>query len=496
MSTLSPQAQAIISTFGSRTGVKQDHANNLQAVIASSPALIDQINDAVAQGHLQQIMPLTNPNAGGEYNGARKEMRLPLTVLATPPPGQAFNAGEVAFVLGHELQHGFNHAATVQAYQDFTKEATQAATTDHNYTDEISKLISTNRRDEAAAEIAGWNAIVGMVATSKQNPSLQDVFNAQPGRMSDFIDRSQTPPYAYSLKPNLALNQDLTMSLTPSNVEAMGQNYFDKKARALGGRVGLGHHGNSDYTNYYATWPVGMATRLERQHNPRPSMLLDLSKLGLSEQLLEENGIDLGNNQQPMAYLDIGTNPPRSGLFQHTITSHRHSSPVAAQVLEADLAHNHGDTQVERPPVTRASSSPLRNGPADLNHPDHPMLQQIREGVRRVDDGIGKPYDEASERMSRCLLVQCREAGLRRVDHVVMGTNGTNVFAVEGQLKDPAHLRTHVATGQAIRTPVEQSDERLLAANHAGARQQESAQQRELARGPDDPGRSGPVMQM
>src|SRR3546814_2654575 len=58
------------------------------------------------------------------------------------------------------------------------------------------------------------------------------------------------------------------------------------------------------------------------------------------------------------------------------------------------------------------------------------------------------------------------------------------------QLKDPAHLRTHVATAQAIRTPVEQSDERLLAASHAVIRQQESAQQRELARGPDDPGRS------
>src|SRR5690606_35756713 len=241
-------AQAIISTFGSRTGVKPDHVNNLQAVITSSPALIDQINDAVAQGHLQRIVPLTNPNAGGEYNGASKEMRLPLTVLATPPPGQAFNSGEVAFVLGHELQHGFNHAATLQAYQDFTKDAARAATTDHDYTDEIDKLISANRRDEAAAEIAGWNAVVSMVATSKQNPTLQDVFNAQPGRMSDFIDRSRTPPYAYRLKPNLALTQDLTMSPTPSNVEAMGRNYFDTKARALGCGVGRGQHGNSDYS--------------------------------------------------------------------------------------------------------------------------------------------------------------------------------------------------------------------------------------------------------
>jgi len=70
------------------------------------------------------------------------------------------------------------------------------------------------------------------------------------------------------------------------------------------------------------------------------------------------------------------------------------------------------------------------------------------------------------------------------------------VFAVEGQLSDPAHLRTRVATGQAIDTPVEQSDERLLAASHVAIRQQESAQQRELASVPGDPGRSSPVMQM
>lgn len=157
--------------------------------------------------------------------------------------------------------------------------------------------------------------------------------------------------------------------------------------------------------------------------------------------------------------------------------------------------HRQNLTDSLPPPVNRQAPGSRRD-PTDPNHPDHAMLQQIREGVRRVADGIGKPYDDASERMSRCLLAQCRHAGLQRVDHVVMGTNGTNLFAVEGQLKDPAHLRTHVATGQAIRTSVEQSDERLLAASHAAVRQRESAQQRELAIGPDDPGWSAPVMQM
>src|SRR3546814_16572266 len=109
----------------------------------------------------------------------------------------------------------------------------------------------------------------------------------------------------------------------------------------------------------------------------------------------------------------------------------------------------------------------------------------------RISDWSSDVCSSDLERMSRCLLAQCREAGLRRVDHVVMGTNGTNLFAVEGQLTDPAHLRTHVATAQSIRTPVEQSDERLLAASHAAIRQQVSAQQRELARGREEESRVG-----
>ncbi|HSX65366.1 MAG TPA: hypothetical protein VLF15_11605, partial [Pseudoxanthomonas sp.] len=323
MSTLSPQAQAIIRTFGSQPGVTQDQTSNLQAVINASPALIDQINEVVAQGNLKRIVPLTNPNAGGEYAGANKEIRLPLTKLTTPPPSQQFDAGEVAFVLGHEPQHGFNHAAKAAAYLDFMKEAAQAAKTDHDYTDEIGKLLSANCRDEAAAEIAGWNAVVGLLKSTKPNPTLQDIFNAQQSRMSDFIDRSSSsaPPVIYTLKPNLTLNPDMTLDPTPANIEAMGQNFFDKQAKALGGSVGLGYHGNSDYANYYGAWPIQEAAKLERQHNPQPAMAVDLSKLGLSEKLLEENGINLGANQQATPYWDMSGKVPKAGLFQHTATT-------------------------------------------------------------------------------------------------------------------------------------------------------------------------------
>jgi hypothetical protein len=145
---------------------------------------------------------------------------------------------------------------------------------------------------------------------------------------------------------------------------------------------------------------------------------------------------------------------------------------------------------LEGPQAQEPAAPP--GSPADPSHPDHAMLEQIRAGVRGIDTGIGKSYDDASERMSRCLLPECKNAGLQRVDHVVVG--GINVFAVQGGLTDPAHLRAHVSTEQAIRTPVEHSDERLMTVNKGIAEQQVLARQHELVREQDDPNRNGLVM--
>lgn len=178
--------------------------------------------------------------------------------------------------------------------------------------------------------------------------------------------------------------------------------------------------------------------------------------------------------------------------------------PVPGSPPAAPTAPSHPDHPDHRqnltnplpPPVNQPAPSRRRSSAADPDHPDHTMLENIRDGVRKIDKGIGKPYDDVSERLSRCLLVACKESGLHRADHVVMGLNNTNLFAVEGDLRNPAHVRAHVPVEQAIRTPVEQSDEKLLAVNQNLAQQQELARQQELTRGPDDPSRGGPRLTM
>lgn len=216
MPTLSPQAQTLITAFGRQPGVTPDQVKNLLDVINGSPALVDQFNDAVAQGYLQQIVPLAHANAGGEYSPAHKEMRLPLTKLTSPP-----DVGDMTFVLGHELQHGFNAASVRQAGIDFARDVRSIANSKgaiHDYTPAMAKLLAESRQDEASAEIAGWNAIVSAVKATNPNPALADIYNKAPGRLNDFIDVSgPSHNQVYSLKPNLAqsLNSDMTMPPHP-----------------------------------------------------------------------------------------------------------------------------------------------------------------------------------------------------------------------------------------------------------------------------------------
>lgn len=135
---------------------------------------------------------------------------------------------------------------------------------------------------------------------------------------------------------------------------------------------------------------------------------------------------------------------------------------------------------------------PTHDGPNNPNHPDHAMLEQIREGVREMGASAGISFDDKAERLCHSLLAACKDNrdqyaekdyplsanALTRVDHVVAGPE--HVFAVQGRLDDPAHLRAHVQVAQAMQTPIEQSDAKLLAANQAISQEQIASRQQAM----------------
>jgi len=101
------------------------------------------------------------------------------------------------------------------------------------------------------------------------------------------------------------------------------------------------------------------------------------------------------------------------------------------------------------------------------NPPDYGLNQQIRQGVAALDAQHGRPFDQTSERLTASLTVLAREQGLQQVDHVLVSNAtanqpaGHNIFVVQGDPANPAHLRAMMPTAVAAQTPVEQSMQAL-----------------------------------
>lgn len=223
-----------------------------------------------------------------------------------------------------------------------------------------------------------------------------------------------------------------------------------------------------------------------------------LDRLGIRDgqgRALATDGVFGPSTREAVENFQLWHGLPTSGVADRgTLAALRDPQPGLAAARPGDAAD---------PAAGRASAA----GPGDPAHPDHAMYQRIRDGVRAIDDDGGKTYDEASERVCRALLAQCKDPGgsgerpvqaspagaaLRRVDHVVMGSTG-NLFAVEGRLDDPAHKRVCVAVAQVAHVDVEASDRRLSEANARIAQELDAARQHAHARHPAGPDPGAPA---
>ena len=471
MPTLSADTERLLTEFAGKPDVTTDQVDNLRKAIANSPALATQVDLAITAGHLQrfELLP-ADSNVAGEYVSGAKAIRLPASSLSTLAAPDKHDAAELTFVLGHEIQHGLNDAATERAYEQFDSDIADIAARDstHDYTQAIGTLLAANRRDEASANIEGWNALVGMVKTANPDATLEDVYNAST-RANEFVRVQPGPPMTYTAHPDLTLNADLSMTATAANIEGMGKHYYDE-----GVSSGLGPNGNSDYQNFYAASAISRACE-EEAKNPAPDgisrMSVNMAQLGLQESLLEQNGLYLGKGTPPrQPYFDTSTSPSTLHYFDHTEGTYAHV-PITAQ-------------------ATAASSNEAQVALAGGN--DRALHDQIRGKVAELDAANGRSFDASSERLSASLLVLARENGLDRVDHVVLSRQAgdvaaaQNVFVVKGALDDPASLRASAATAEAAQRPVQESLDSLAIVNQRQAdhasqeqtRQQVQEQQR------------------
>ncbi|WP_312252557.1 XVIPCD domain-containing protein [Stenotrophomonas sp.] len=124
---------------------------------------------------------------------------------------------------------------------------------------------------------------------------------------------------------------------------------------------------------------------------------------------------------------------------------------------------------------------------ADVSHRNDPMLAQINQGVAALDAQNGRTFDATSENISASLYALAKANGLTHIDHVLLSNRtaqadaAQNIFIVQGDPGDPAHLRASMATAVAAQTPAETSFERAQELSQAAqARSQDELQQRQV----------------
>lgn len=479
--------------FAQVPSVTTDMVENLQRTINESPALVERFKEAVrsestSSRHLMSFDLHTQGVAGGSYNPNTRSMNLVPSSLA----GGTFDQHNMSFVLGHEMEHGFNRVRSQQARATFDGQARQIASDVNpinDYTAPSLALLQANRRDEAEAHIAGWNAMLSHEKQRSGNPNagLQEMWNnANRGRVADFLELDAgNHPVA---KAGLAFSADGTLPSTQANVAAMGRHYFDQPPAGTPGMpaqdtMSLGPHGHSDYANNYGAGIVARAIWFERtvavpKHGGASRMHLNLHQLGVNEKLMEENGIYIvPNSTASQAYFDTSTHPPTAGRFDHTFdgpNKHQHlpvDAPGQAAKQAPGFPHD----------VSASSQTPAPAAPNTMD--EHPILLQSQAAVDRLDRSLGRTPDEASARMSASLARLACESGLTRIDHVVLSRRtdtapeGENVFVVQGRLDDPAHLTAHMKTTTATQTPVQESLQRLYEVDRTMAQQAQSVSQ-------------------
>ncbi len=437
---LSTAAQAQVDAFN--TSLTADQRTNFANALSHSPALVDQINAAVASGDLNgfSLLP-AGTNAGGQYNPTSRTMEIPGSIISSPASGR-YDAGELTFVMGHEIQHAINRPVQAAATATLAAEGNrigQSTSEHHDYTAVLATRLAANRADEASAHIAGYNATVSMVrANGNANPSLEDIYRANPGRMGDFIAVTPGTPATYALRAGLTTNADMSMPINAANTEAMGRHYYDQPAAT----ARLGANGDSNYQNYYATNLVSFAAQVERANAPthaaagrHPQLELNMASLGISEAQIERNGLNLGTAGGRQPYVDIGTHPPTPGNLDHTTATHRHV-PITMPEVQAPGARAQG---------------------AD----GHPAVRQAMDALDRSPNIPADAFGADRQRVAAGIAAHAAGQGLTP-DHVVFNDRRTDLIAVQGSLSDPsARIATPLPVQQALQTDPQQAVARI-----------------------------------
>lgn len=500
--------------FARMPGVSADMHQNLERTINDSPVLVDRFKDAVrdeGSRHLTSFQFNSSPGAGGSYDPAKRSMNLTTDSLASA----TYSQYNMTFVLGHELEHGFNRLdleRSKQTYIAALRTVAGDANPVNDYTPAAAVRMQAHRRDEAESHIAGWNAMLSyeQQRSGKAEVSLQDMWDkAERWRVADFVELDASGKAV--AKAGLTFNADnsLTASAGPTgNVEAMGKHYFDQPPVGTPGvaavdSMDLGLYRHSDYKNHYGAGVVGLAIWAEREiavpkHGNASQMRLNMQSLGFKEALLEENGISIAaGSTASQSYRDTSTSPATVGRFDHTYdgpNKNKHvptgtASPAPPAPGTATPPGTPAPPGTATPPgaAPAPTASPVQQARGaqeptlpQSGHPGHAMYRQALDAFDRSPNIPANAFTpEQKQALAAAVVAQAlgqKDAFPQaKIDHVVFNTDRSMVIGVLGGMAGPVNHLAAVDIQRGLATPLEQSSQASQAALESAQRKQAQA---------------------
>lgn len=470
MKAVDARVEPLLSRLASDKQLPNGAESDIRSAISESPLLSNLLAKAAADGQIGRVAVSYGQHNAGHFqagkNGEPGILFISASNFTDWPPGARIDL--LTEVMGHETMHGVlnsNRQSALKEFSDSYKAAMQdaydARESAVDLTDHVRKYLDHGRRDEALAEVAGLRALNSRL--KQQNPDASDA------QIESQLAERSTSRCTVFKDGNTVLADGISYQDLAKGPYQDGQALTSAVEKCFyDGKGTLGRQGDSDYRNYYGVDPIAQIARdssfLAEARRP-PDVRIRLAELGLDPRQLERNGLDLGKAQS-IQIVDLGKNGFGDVQLRNT-----------AQTAEPS----------NRSP-NRGLSGPESFQAAQLNQADRALLDQIRSKVSELDKANGRTFDETSERISASLLATAKDAGLTRVDHVLLSNKTStlpaahNVFVVQGDPANPASVRAHLPTLDAAQRPVQESLEQVEVIGQRQAREQATERQQDQER--------------
>jgi hypothetical protein len=498
MSARDPELQKVIDEFASQKNLPPNALKNVEEAIDSSIYLENRMIESIRSGNLKHIALTPNAHEGGHFNDETGTLALNRSVFLPVQQGEGHSVvvDRIVSVMGHEIGHSGQSEWRNLELKEFRGAISSAVWTEReppnnhmDLTKPVDRYLDFTRRDEAMAEISGWNALADRVRGTKESVPEREMLERQLVATSCVdlkADGSLQLGKGIQLSDNGSIYIGKPMDRS-ANLEAVAACHYDMPAET----ARLGAHGDANYRNYYGAYAISVVASTVNSAEKNlgrdaDDIRLDMSELKLDRTKLERVGLDLDGKS--ILFTDTSDGKLR-GMSLRSTGSGTSNRPDTQNEID----------QVERPPSSAAKLM------SDDGHSANFAWLQAQSALGRSNiEGLQDLDQYQRERLTGSIaatVLADTKTNMQNITRVDASTHidvesGRPQFLIPGQ-GDPHteyYKRVPVDVVQALATPIEQSSEVAKVAMQS--REQKQAQDLIQQQAVNQDGPSGPTMKI